>query len=321
LLLALSALSPSRPANAQPTEEEESFQFALIGDLGYNPAENSELYRLMDELNATPGLAFVVHNGDLWNAPLGGCTDENYDERLEMFQGSVHPFIFTPGDNDWTDCHRETFGGYNPLERLSKLRAMFFADEMSLGQRRLPLIRQSRNPSYALYRENAMWDMGGVTFLTVHIIGSNNNLLDPPDGNEDEYRARNEANLAWIRAGFSHARTTGSRGIMIIQQADPLFELPAERRTGMLDSLQLLEDETIAFGGPVVLVHGDTHRLRIDKPLRNRENDALIENFTRVMTFGTPDVHWLMVTVDPSDPSLFTVRQRLVESNLQDHTR
>jgi hypothetical protein len=89
----------------------------------------------------------------------------------------------------------------------------------------------------------------------------------------------------------------------------------------MLDSLQLLEDETIAFGGPVVLVHGDTHRLRIDKPLRNRENDALIENFTRVMTFGTPDVHWLMVTVDPSDPSLFTVRQRLVESNLQDHTR
>jgi hypothetical protein len=68
----------------------------------------------------------------------------------------------------------------------------------------------------------------------------------------------------------------------------------------------LLEKETIAFGKPVVLVHGDSHFFRMDKPLPLRAQGApnlpALENFTRVETFGTPNHHWLQVTVDPNDP-------------------
>ena len=39
------------------------------------------------------------------------------------------------GDNEWTDCHRPNNGGYNPLERLAKVRATFFPSPgRTLGQ-------------------------------------------------------------------------------------------------------------------------------------------------------------------------------------------
>jgi len=36
------------------------------------------------------------------------------------------PVVYTPGENEWTDCHRANNGAYDPLERLSALRQVFF---------------------------------------------------------------------------------------------------------------------------------------------------------------------------------------------------
>jgi hypothetical protein len=77
----------------------------------------------------------------------------------------------------------------------------------------------------------------------------------------------------------------------------------------------------MAFGKPVVLVHGDSHFFRIDKPLsprrvRGKPVTTALENFTRVETFGTPYHHWVHVTVDPNDPNVFTFGPRLVPANL-----
>jgi len=70
----------------------------------------------------------------------------------------------------------------------------------------------------------------------------------------------------------------------------------------------------------VVLVHGDSHFFRTDKPLPARVAGApirpSIENFTRVETFGSPNHHWVEVSVDPNDPNVFTVRQRIVAANV-----
>ena len=73
----------------------------------------------------------------------------------------------------------------------------------------------------------------------------------------------------------------------------------------------------MAFGKPVVLVHGDSHYFRIDKPLTRV--GRRLENFTRVETFGNPDVHWLRVTVDPHDANVFTFRPQIVRGNLVKH--
>ncbi len=296
------------------------FEFALIGDLGYTAEQDVWFANVLDELNATPDLAFIVHDGDLWGAPYGGCRDEFYEARLEWFQASAHPFIFVPGDNDWTDCWQDRFGGYDQMDRLALERRLFYRDEFSLGQRKLPLLRQSTDPRYADYRENVRWDYGGVTFVTLNIQGSNDNRGTGPDGDEIEWTTRTTANLAWLAQGFTHARQTGSRAVMLIMQANPNFERPPERRTGYNEFLAALETETIAFERPVVLVHGDSHYFRIDKPLVSSVSGRVIENFTRVETFGQPNHHWVHVTVDDADPSVFTFRQRIVESNLVDHT-
>ncbi len=90
---------------------------------------------------------------------------------------------------------------------------------------------------------------------------------------------------------------------------------------GFKEFLALIEKETIAFKKPVVFVHGDSHYFRIDKPLLGSKSKRRIENFTRVETFGFPDVHWVHVTVDENDPNVFVFRQRIVEKNLLDHSR
>ena len=125
------------------------FSFALIGDLGYTPAQEPMVDNLMRELNTEP-LAFVVHDGDLGSPPNGSCTNELWTRRLAQFQASLHPLIYTPGDNEWTDCHAaEGAPGYEPFERLMALRATFFRTNASLGQRAIPLVRQAGYPENA----------------------------------------------------------------------------------------------------------------------------------------------------------------------------
>jgi hypothetical protein len=296
------------------------FSFALIGDLGYTPAQEPLVDNVLREINAEP-LAFVVHDGDLGSPPNGSCTNELWERRLSQFQRSAHPLIYTPGDNEWTDCHAaEGAPGYEPLERLASLRGMFFRTNESLGQRAIPLVRQ------AGYPENARWTHGDVTFITLHVVGSNNNRARTPEG-DAEYAARNAADIAWLREGFAAARV--SRAIMIIQQANIFPDFPPfpgggpKEPSGYTELRDALEQEASAYRKPVVLVHGDSHYFRIDKPLgfrrvRGGAARPQLENFTRVETFGAPNHHWVQAFVRRDDPNVFSFRQRIVGANVFD---
>jgi Calcineurin-like phosphoesterase len=293
------------------------FTFALIGDMPYGAEGDLKYPNVIADINADRRLAFVVHDGDIKNGS-SLCSDAMYFDRLAQFNSFRHPLIYVPGDNEWTDCHRENNGSYDPLERLALLRSLFFSDEKSLGQRPIRLNRQSSNPAYATYRENVLWMMKGVVFSGLHIVGSNNNLGRTPSA-DAEYFARNAATLDWLRQTFALARYTRAKAVMLIIQANPGFELPAAQRTGFNDFLSALEEETIAYGRPVVLVHGDSHYFRIDKPMLGTTSRRRIEQFTRVETFGENDNHWLHVTVAPHNPNVFSFDQRLVVENFVQH--
>jgi hypothetical protein len=152
----------------------------------------------------------------------------------------------------------------------------------------------------------------------LHVVGSNNNLGRTASA-DVEYAARNAATNDWLRGTFARAREEQHRAVMLIIQANPGFELPAAQRTGFNEFLAALEAETLAFAGPVVLVHGDSHYFRIDKPLLGTRSRRRIENFTRVETFGENDNHWLHVTVEPTSPNVFVFDQRLVAANFVQH--
>lgn len=333
---------PTRRAFAQSNR----FEFGLIGDVPYDGRAEREFANVMKGLNAAD-LEFVVHDGDFWwdgkdwTEKAGGlppCSDEAFENRLSLAQSSAHPFIFVPGDNEWTDCHRAKPRPFDPIERLAKVRQMFFPDNQSLGKRTLRLTRQSEDHRYAKFRENVRWTHGDVLFVTLHVVGSNNNFGRTPEM-DAEYSERMAANLAWMRTAFDLADRGRSLAVMIIAQANPKFETSwpadmqqrymldglgfkspeARRATGFDGFRDALEKETLAFGKPVVYVHGDSHLFRIDKPLVGSRSRRIIENFTRVETFGFPYTHWLRAIVDPNDPNVFSFRQEIVKENLYPH--
>jgi hypothetical protein len=108
---------------------------------------------------------------------------------------------------------------------------------------------------------------------------------------------------------------------MLLLQANPNFELSATdpARAGFNDTLTALQAETLAYGRPVVLVHGDSHYFRIDKPMLGTRSGRRVEHFTRVETFGENDNHWLHATVDPTSPNVFAFDQRIVAANVIVH--
>ena len=319
-------LMASMPALGQaPTTPASAVTFALIGDLGYFPREEPWVENVLADLNRNTSLAFVVHVGDL-SSPRYSCTDEFLARRLAQFRASIHPVIYTPGDNEWTDCHEPTIPGGNPLDRLAKLRILFFDGDHTLGQRTFALTRQSQaDTTFPKYRENVRWDLGGVTFVTLHTTGSNNGLGRTSEG-DAEYAERTQANLAWLRRGFEHATSNSSRAIMILTQANLFPEFPPfpgtpQDPSGYTDLRAHLQKEAAGFSRPVVLVHGDSHFFRVDKPLsprpvRGTAVAPALEHFTRVETFGSPYHHWVHVTIDPNDANVFTFRPRLVAANL-----
>lgn len=322
-----------------------AFDFGIVGDTGYSNSEEKQFDNVIAELNAAD-LAFVVHVGDFQNDPRPHnrdpklssvpCVEAGYARVLESFQRVRHPFVLTPGDNDWTDCHYLKSAKVDPLAALATVRRTFFPQGLSLGQRAMPVENQSSDPAHAKFVENLRWSMGGVTFATVHIVGSNDNRGRNPEM-DVEQQERQAANLAWISAAFARAKSNGSRGLVLMIQANPGFEnywppvakgryfgpflgrgdapaVPAKAAFG--DYVGLLQDELESYDRPVALLHGDTHLFRIDRPLYSKKTKRVFENFTRVETFGSPDMHWVRVTVDPADPGLFRFNAEIVKANV-----
>lgn len=288
----------------------ERFEFVALGDMPYGPREraNPPYENLIGLINrAQP--AFSIHIGD-FKSGSSPCSDEEFEFQRGLFNRFDSALVYTPGDNEWTDCHRPQAGGFDPLERLARLREMFFTDPSSLGRAPLRVERQSdAMPEFALYRENLRFARGGVLFVTLHIVGSNNNFEARDMKAVEEFKARDAANIAWIRSAFALARTTNAKALVFAMQADvfetkmPWGDFPPH--SGFAASVgETLLPLAEAWGQPVLLIHGDSHRFVVDRPFKNAQ-DKPIQNVIRLEVFGAPDVHAVRVTVDPDDTGVF----------------
>jgi hypothetical protein len=315
---------------AVPAQGNSAFSFALVGDLPYGDAEVAKFDNVIAEINQDRSVRFVMHTGDI----KGGserCDDERILARYNQYQQFATAFILTPGDNDWTDCHRVNNGSYNPLERLDFLRKVFYpTPNRSLGQRPIPVFSQSETPGFAKYVENVLFMRNRIVFSTIHVIGSNNNLapwsgIDPADafGNPRadriaEFNERQSANLNWLDRTFDLAEAYNAPGVFIMIQANPRFDLPAtdQGRAGFNTFLDKLRQRSLAFGKPVVLAQGDFHEFMIDKPF-DTDNNPGLPKFTRIQAFGSPRVHWVKVKVNPQASPVFSFEEKIVEKNIQ----
>lgn len=294
------------PVFADASGSDVTLRIVAMGDVPYQPAtDDARFARLIAAVNrAAPDL--VLHVGDVKDGH-SPCTDDRLVQVRDRFATVDAPLLFTPGDNEWTDCHRS---GMDPIERLAALRRLFFAAPGSHGRRRLTAVRQSEATPAATYPENQRTSLGPVMVVTAHVVGSNNNRRPGHPAALAEHRARDVATAAWIRAGFAVARDTGSRALVLAFHADPFTRgngLPnASNGSGFMATLAALADGAAMFDGPVLVIHGDSHRYRFDRPFRDTAGRPL-PNVARLQVFGAPTVAAVAVTVSPTvDPPFRT---------------
>jgi hypothetical protein len=274
-----------------------SFRFAVFGDGPYHPIEVGRAERVVDALSARPE-AFVIHIGDImWQR----CTDRAYRERRELIERIRHPIVYTPGDNEWSDCV-DLERSADPLDRLASLRRVFFPEpNRSLGASPLSLESQVLDAGSAEFVENARWSHGGVLFATVHVIGGANG--GRPFGgrkarHDEEVARRTRAAVDWLEQSFAAASAADARAVVVAMHASLLHAVDDPDRAATAPIQDALIEGATHFGKPVLLIHGDEHQYIADRPFRDPVTGAPVANLERLETFGSPAIGWVDVVVD-----------------------
>lgn len=279
---------------------QDGFRFVVFGDLQDETPEGRAADReLIDQINAAEP-NFSVYIGDIKGG--GACTDELNTDVRSIFDQHEAPLVFTPGDNEWTDCWRDSMGRFDPIERKVGVIDMFTVEGESIGQTPMPLIQQNGQ------RENARWSRDGVLFATFHITGSNNNLRQNRAA-ADEHFARSDKNLEWLDIVFQEADETGAKALVILIHANPQWDARWWSPTGFDRFRNRLAREAESEEIPILVVHGDTHTFRIDTPLRG------IDNLTRLEVFGPPQKGAVIVDVDPQGAQMFRFSTIVVDAD------
>lgn len=278
--------------------------FAFVGDSPYGTVATAAYPSLVASIDADPDVAFVAHAGDIRGGDTD-CSDAVLRRSYELFQQFDDAFWFTPGDNEWTDCHR--LGGFLPTERLAFVRSLFFPDPgRTTGGAPMPVVSQAvgDDPSRRAFVENTLFHRECATFGAVHVVGSRDGAEpwgsyrgdapagrpagDQPDLRIAETTARRAAAVAWIDEIFDRATVAGSEAVFVMMQAEPVAGDPEYAAVR-----ERLLARTAVFDGEVMLGHGDQHVFVLTPAYGG------VANLTRLEVPGEAAAtdRWLDVTV------------------------
>lgn len=301
LLLLLGSAAGVEPVPAE-LGAAAAVRFFALGDVPYAEPEYEQLTRLLAEANRRQP-PFILHVGDIkaGNAP---CTEAAFARIASLFRDQPVPVVYTPGDNEWTDCRRAAAGGYEPLERLQVLRRLFFADPLVLRMTALQPVQPDPD-----YPENAYFIHGGVMFTLVHVVGSNKHRRPAEAAAMAEFQRRSAANRALLREAAAAARARGASAMLVICHANPMLERAAPP-AGFLPLHEDLHELLRQFDGPLLLIHGDTHQFRFDQPLHDPHTGAPVTRLWRLEVPGFPFVAGVWVEVATDAPVPFRVTRQ-----------
>ena len=283
-------------ARSQP----QAFSFGVISQVGINGADDARLKEAI-ALSDADNLAFVVVNGI--KSASEPCTDKLYFRRKEAFQNAKNGLIVSLAASDWSACHTDA-GQSLAIERLNRVRELFFETEFSLGASRLPLLRQAGMQKFRAYVENVRWDIGSLVFATLHLPANNNDFISAA-GRNSEFEDRLIADREWLQRTFNIAVQKNAAAIVLFCDADPLA-LPERagrlelgmRRDGFLEVRKQLQALSAHFSGRVLIIHG-------------KASGTAEPGITWHGNIGTlaPSSGWLKVAVDVTQPTLFAASQ------------
>ena len=314
---------------------------AVFGDWPYNQLLLDNASLLIDSVNTSiPKVSRVMHVGDIHSGSMP-CTSAGILPTISTanpgwslnvfhaFQSFEAPVVYTPGDNEWTDCQKtKQLSAGAPLNELTAVRTLFFSRPgKTLGGTSEDVLSQALNydatyPTDAQYVENVMWTTNHTVFLTLNMPGSNNDGLpwaapfSAPTAQAQEVAQRTAADIRWMQQAFATAKRKGARAVVIGIQADmwdpAAFVSGGDGLSGYTGFVQALATEALAFGKPVLLINGDSHLYGSDQPLADPNsatgkihNTPAVTNLTRIIVQGSTNApaEWLRLTIDPTKPA------------------
>jgi hypothetical protein len=355
--------------------DDDARSIAVFGDWPYSQALLDNAQGLINSVNGDRDVKLVMHVGDIHSGSMA-CTGAGlvYDQlkggftrngalltipgvvsatnkqvvnpawNIHIygdFQKFNQPVIYTPGDNEWADCHKQKqFYSGAPLLELAAVRELFFAHAgESLGQRTKRVTSQAdafdpAHPSDSQFVENVMWSDEGVVYVTFNQPGGSNDDTDSwtspftdAVAQAQERVDRDGANLRWLDAAFDLAARRGARAVVIGLQADMWDTEKTAKLSNFTPFVTELATRSLAFKRPVLLLNGDSHVYKADQPLVPStgvvptdgcastaacdlsliHNTPAVPNFRRIVVEGSGvGQHWLKLTIDTESKDVFS---------------
>ena len=285
---------------AMAADSSKPLTVAVFGDWPYSAPLLAAAPLLLNSVNTDPDVKLVIHVGDIHSGsmpctgaglnPIPATAVPGWNKGIfDIFQQFKYPVVYTPGDNEWTDCHKTKEGSSGaPLNELAAVRSLFFpkpghtiggvSKEVTSQGREEQEEDERRYPTDAQFVENVMWKQSDVVFVTLNVPGSNNDGLPWKGGTgsflnegarQQEVIERNAANLRWLNKAFKKAKKAAAMVIAIqANMWDPEATAIGGDGLGNYDAfVQALANHAVAFGRPVLLLNGDTHLYVMDRPL------------------------------------------------------
>ena len=323
----LAACLQGQPALAAPADQA-GFEFAVLGHSFKAGPDDAPLKKAIADTSAF-NASFVVATGI--KAASESCSDKLYSQRKDLLDASGPPLIVSLSASDWANC-RNSRGRINAIERLNRLRDVYFADDQSLGQRKLTLSRLSSTAKFRSYAENAHWEYGGVLFATVNLPANNNHFL-PEAGRNSEFEDRLVANRSWLQRLFAMAQRKKLDGIVLFSDGDvgvldeddssllPSFSAKQDGFAGPRKQIRTLAKK---FSGKVLLV--DTGGSETEGKDGKGKKAAARSEGPKIRWKGnlghvSIDSDWSAIAVRPGKTPLFEVRQRASRPSTQARAR
>ncbi|MDF1750860.1 MAG: hypothetical protein P1V34_18505 [Alphaproteobacteria bacterium] len=291
--------------------EAKAGDFIVLSDLPYTDGQQQVFdNQIVPAIKADPA-PFLIHVGDFKGSKVV-CSDGLFQSVHDTLYGLKPGRVFyTPGDNDWTDCDRDSTGlAMREYDRLSRLRQIF-CEPAPDSPAELIVTRQDGYP------ENARWSDDGVTFLTLHVVGTNNGraqvLIDDIDFALAQVTAREQANRVWLDQAVEQAKSAKAAAMVVAMQADitePWGSGACEGASrSKCDAFATLREQlrlaAKQFGGPMLIIHGDSDPYCLDQEF----GGAQAPNLWRLNSAGDyAIIDAVKVTVHPDDTIPFVAK-------------
>ena len=277
------------------------FSFGVIANTFDNSSGESLLHAAI-KVSDADNLAFVVANGIKSN--LEPCSDSLYLRRKALFDSAQNGLLLSLAANDWSDCKKDS-GRSAAVERLNRIRELFFADEFSFGASKVPLVHESASPRFRSYSENTRWEMNSILFATINLPANNNHYLAAA-GRNSEFEDRLIANQDWLQRLVIYASHKKLRGIVLFCDGNPMA-LPIDqniKRDGFAEIRRQIITDAEKFSGKILIIHSQS-----SSGPANAQGIKWRGNLGEVgVTSG-----WIKVTVSPSNTGLFSIIENPVE--------